>query len=75
MLLPTKASMSHNEKLDSDRLEKAQRDFEKKFGVREDTEVYISEYLGETVIVVENEKRIAYYNFSIEILKVLNLGD
>ncbi len=67
--------MGQNEKLDIDRMQKAQSDFEKKFGVREDTEVYISEYLGETVIVVENEKRIAYYNFSIEILKVLNLGD
>lgn len=55
-----------------EQLAKVQRIFEKAFGVREETTVYVSEYLKENAIVVENELRKAYYNFSGELLHLTN---
>lgn len=52
---------------------KAQKIFEKAFGVSSETHTYISEYLKENVIVVENETRKAYYNFSGELLNLINI--
>jgi hypothetical protein len=57
---------------EEEKMNNVQQIFEKAFGVREDTRVYISEYLTENVVVVENEIRKAYYNFNGELLKVIN---
>lgn len=56
-----------------EQLAKVQRIFEKAFGKREDTKVYVSEYKRDNVIVVENDLRKAYYNFSGELLDLTNI--
>jgi len=54
----------------------AKRAFEKAFGIDDDTKVIVSEYKGENALIVENKTRKAIYNFSIELLKLINFtGD